>query len=99
MNVRQAGRTFLTAETFDGQTAVANGLITHLAPAGLLDAVVEAVLDSLRGCERQSLAATKRLLNADVLMFFDGRADEMVALSAELFGSEIARRHLEAFVR
>ena len=53
----------------------------------------------LTACERQGLEATKRLLNADALMYLADRVEDMVGLSAELFASDVSRRHLAAFLR
>jgi enoyl-CoA hydratase/carnithine racemase len=99
MNARVAGTTFLTAETFDARTALDSGLITHAVSPDRLDDTVDDLVAGLTACERQGLEATKRLLNADALMYLDDRVDDMVALSAELFASDVSRRHLAAFLR
>lgn len=99
MSPRHAGTTFLTAETFGAVKALGSGLITHAVPSDQLDATVADLVAHLTAGERQGLEATKRLLNADALMYLDDRMDGAVALSAELFGSDVARRHLAAFAR
>ncbi|GAA1506929.1 enoyl-CoA hydratase-related protein [Nocardioides humi] len=99
MSARVAGTAFLTAGTFDARTALESGLITHAVRPELLDEAVDELVAGLTACERQGLEATKRLLNADALMYLDDRMDDMVALSAELFASDVARRHLSGYVR
>jgi hypothetical protein len=64
-------------------------------PLDDLDAEVDAVLDGLAAGDPQGLAATKALLNADVLARFDANVDDVVASSAELFGSAPARAAME----
>ncbi|GAA4382797.1 enoyl-CoA hydratase family protein [Actinomadura verrucosospora] len=99
MSARVARTTFLTAATFDSQLALDSGLITHVVSREHLERATEDLTASLTAGERQGLEATKRLPNADVLIYFDDRVDEMVSLSAALFGSETARSHLAAFLR
>lgn len=97
MDPRFAGLSFLTAAEFDGACAKESGLVTDVVPAAELDARVERVLADLLAAEPQGVAATKAVLNADALNRFDAKVDEMVALSARLFGSDTARAHLSAF--
>jgi len=97
MKARAAGTTFLTAETFDARTALDSGLITHVVEPDQLDHAVAHLVAGLTSCERQGLEATKRLLNSDALMYLEDRVDDMAALSAELFSSDVARRHLAPF--
>ncbi|KRB75144.1 hypothetical protein ASE01_17030 [Nocardioides sp. Root190] len=97
MDPRQVGASFLTAATFGARRALESGLITHAVPSDQLDDTVHDLVGRLTAGERQGLEATKRLLNADALMYLDDRMEGAVALSAELFGSDIARRHLAAF--
>jgi len=98
MTPRAVSRTFLTAASFDAAEAVASGLITAAVPAAELDAAVAGVLADLGQADPQGAAATKRLVNADALAYLDAHVEEMVALSAELFSSDAARRHLAQFL-
>ena len=91
MTPRAASRTFLTGEPFSAAEAATWGLVTRSVPLDDLDAAVGEVLTALTGADPQGLAATKAILNADVLARFDERVDSAVAVSAELFGSERAR--------
>lgn len=99
MTARVARTTFLTAESFDSSIALESGLITHAVPSDRLDQTVDLLVAALATCERQGLAATKRLLNADALAYFDDRMEEMITLSTELFASDVARTHLSKFAR
>ena len=55
--------------------------------------------DELRACSPQGLAETKPLTTMGVLADFDGRAKEMQAVSARLFGSAEARAGMTAFLQ
>lgn len=95
---RAKSRTWLTGETFDGRRAAELGLVTEACPAAELDATVDGIVADLARSPRQGLAETKRLLNASVVERIDERGDEMAALSARLFGSEVARESMMAFL-
>lgn len=97
LDSRAAGRFFLTGEKFDGTVAERIGLVT-LAVSDVDDAVTE-VLAGLRAGSPQGLAESKKLVTADVLAMLDQRGDEMVALSARLFGSEEAREGMASFLQ
>ncbi len=95
---RAKSRTWLTGETFDGRRAAELGLVTAACPADELDATVGDIVADLAKSPRQGLAETKRLLNEALVDRIDQRGDEMAALSARLFGSEVARESMMAFL-
>ncbi|MEU4361307.1 enoyl-CoA hydratase-related protein [Promicromonospora sp. NPDC023987] len=99
MTPRAASRTFLTGASFTAADAAAWGLVTDAVPAADLDQAVDAVLADLAAGDPQGLAATKELLNADLLTRFDTHVDDAVTGSAELFGSERARTAMERLLR
>lgn len=99
MEPRTAALTFLTGEPFDGRTAVESGLITRVVPSTELDEAVAGVMAQICSGEPQGLAATKQLLNADVVRRFDEHAEDVIASSAVLFASDIARAHMARFVK
>jgi enoyl-CoA hydratase/methylglutaconyl-CoA hydratase len=99
MTPRAAARTFLTGAPFTATEAAAWGLVTHAVPPADLDRAVDAVLADLASGDPQGLAATKALLNADVLTRFDAHVDDAVTGSAELFGSEPARAAMSRLLR
>ncbi|WP_125777746.1 enoyl-CoA hydratase-related protein [Antribacter gilvus] len=96
MTPRSASLSFLGAAPFPASEAAACGLVTRAVPAGSLDDALSAVLADLTAGHPQGLAATKQVLNADVLRRFDEQADGLVALSSELFASEPARAAMAA---
>ncbi|MBW1597033.1 enoyl-CoA hydratase family protein [Streptomyces sp. JJ38] len=93
---RAATRYYLTGERFDAAEAARMGLITQAADD--VDAALTPVLDSLRRCSPQGLAAAKQLVTAEVLRAFDRDAGSLTALSARLFGSAEAREGMTAFL-
>lgn len=95
---RAKSRTWLTGETFDGHRAAEFGLVTEACAAGELDATVDGIAADLAKSPGQGLAETKRLLNESLVARIDERGDEMAALSARLFGSEVARESMMAFL-
>lgn len=95
MTPRAASRTFLTGAQFTAAEAADWGLVTRAVPLDDLDAEVDAVLHGLAAGDPQGLAATKELLNADVLARFDAQVDDVVDASARLFASEPARAAME----
>jgi methylglutaconyl-CoA hydratase len=64
MGERMARRYFLTAEVFDAAEAERIGLLTAVAPAGKLDAEIDAILGHLAQCGPQALAKIKDLIRA-----------------------------------
>jgi enoyl-CoA hydratase len=93
---RAAARYCLTGEVFDASAAASAGLLT--AAADDLDAELEEVLDGLRACSPQGLAATKPLTTRAALDRLGAQAEEMRALSARLFASDEAREGMQAFL-
>jgi enoyl-CoA hydratase len=95
---RAATRYILTGETFDATEAARIGLITLAVPAEGLDAALEQILTGLRAGSPQGLAESKKMTSRDVLRAFDEHGDDMVALSARLFGTEEAREGMRSFL-
>lgn len=94
---RSAPDLLLTGRTFGAAEAAASGLVTRSVPAGELDAAVDAVLGELRTGSAQGLREAKRLLNAGLVAQIEERGEELVQLSARLFGSDEAREAMTAF--
>jgi enoyl-CoA hydratase len=94
---RAAARYYLTGERFDARTAADCGLITLATDE--LDAETAGMCDALRTCSPQGLAATKPLTTRLVRAAFDQQADDLQALSAQLFGSDEAREGMLAFLQ
>lgn len=98
LSSRAASDVFLTGRTFSAVEAAEMGLVTRSVPAaGLDDAIAEAVSE-LGKAHPQGLAETKALLSRDLLARIDANADDMVALSSRLFGSDGAREAMAAFL-
>lgn len=98
MTSRAAAYTFLSGEVFHGPAAAEMGLITRSVPADELDAAVAQVCAELASGAPQGLRETKALLAAELLPRFDERTDDLIALSARLFGSDEAREAMTAFL-
>ena len=96
---RAASDWFLTGRSVAADEAREQGLVTHVVPAGEVDAVTARVLDDLRAGARQGLVEAKRLLNADLVAAFDERGDEMARLSGLLFHSAVAQERMAAALR
>ncbi len=94
---RAAARYCLTGEVFDATAAAAAGLLTVAADD--LDAELAQILDGLRACSPQGLAATKPITTRAALDRFGAQAQEMRALSARLFASDEAREGMSAFLQ
>ncbi|MEU7044214.1 enoyl-CoA hydratase family protein [Streptomyces varsoviensis] len=97
LDARAAGRYYLTGERFDAAEAARIGLVT-LAAEGSVEAALEPVLDGLRRGSPQGLAASKRLVTAEVLRAFDRDAQALADESARLFASPEAREGMTAFL-
>lgn len=95
---RAAGLTALGGETFSGAEAAAYGLVTRAVPAAELDDAITTLVREFATGATQGLRESKKLLNADLLARIDDRGEEMVALSASLFGSEAAKEAMTAFL-
>ncbi|MBS4754465.1 enoyl-CoA hydratase/isomerase family protein [Nocardioides sp. zg-ZUI104] len=90
--------TALGGEVFTGTQAAEYGLVTLAVPADELAAKVDEVVGQLATGAPQGLRETKRLLSADLLARIDAGAEEMIELSARLFGSAEAREAMKAFL-
>jgi enoyl-CoA hydratase/methylglutaconyl-CoA hydratase len=98
MTPRAAALTTLGGEVFSGADAASYGLVTKAVPADELDATVAATAASLATGASQGLRESKRVLNRDLVARIDAHAEEMIALSASLFGSDEAREAMTAFL-
>lgn len=96
---RAASDWFLTGRSVGAEEARAQGLVTHVAAADEMDAVVDRVLDDLRAGARQGLVEAKRILSRDLVAAFDADGDEMARLSGFLFHSDVARERMAAALR
>ena len=95
---RAAYDTFLTGRTFDATEAAAMGLVTRTVPDAHLDETVTDVCAELAKAHPQGLRETKALLGRQVLANLEAGAEDMIALSARLFGSDEAREAMLAFL-
>lgn len=98
MTSRGAALTALGGEVFTGAEAVDHGLVTLAVPAAELQAKVDEVVGQLATGAAQGLRETKKLLAADLLERIDAKGEELVELSARLFGSDEAREAMTAFL-
>ncbi|MDN5743766.1 MAG: enoyl-CoA hydratase-related protein [Nocardioidaceae bacterium] len=98
MTSRAAAWTALGGEVFTGTEAVDFGLATFAVPNAELDTKVAEVIAKLATGAPQGLRETKRLLAADLLARIEAGGDDLVELSARLFGSEPAREAMTAFL-
>ncbi|WP_327225041.1 enoyl-CoA hydratase family protein [Streptomyces platensis] len=96
LDPRAAGRYYLTGETFDAAEAARIGLVTLAADD--VDSGLAPLLDGLRKGSPQGLAASKKLVTAQVLDTFDRDTDALAEQSARLFGSAEAREGMTAFL-
>lgn len=96
MTERAASRYLLTGETFDATTAAEVGLIT--AAVDDLDSATAQLYDQFRKCSPQGLAETKPLTTRATREAIAGRAGDLAALSARLFGTDEAREGMAAFL-
>lgn len=95
---RAAALTALGGEVFTGAQAADYGLVTRAVPVDQLDSAVAELVGQLATGAAQGLRETKALLGAELLERIDARGEEMVALSARLFGSDEAREAMTAFL-
>jgi enoyl-CoA hydratase/carnithine racemase len=95
---RAAYDTFLTGRTFDATEAAAMGLVTRTVPDAHLDETVASVCAELSKAHPQGLRETKALLARRLLENVETGAEEMISLSARLFGSDEAREAMLAFL-
>ncbi|WP_224281346.1 enoyl-CoA hydratase family protein [Streptomyces sp. LS1784] len=99
LDPRAASRYYLTGEVFDAAEAARIGLITSATDSAESTGVVlKGLLDALRLGSPQGLAESKRLANAEVVRSFERDADELVELSARLFGSAEAQEGMRSFL-
>ncbi|WP_248868851.1 enoyl-CoA hydratase family protein [Streptomyces halobius] len=96
LDARAAGRYYLTGEKFGAAEAARIGLVTLAAQD--VDAGLAPVLEGLREGSPQGLAASKKLVTAEVLGAFDRDTEALAEQSARLFGSAEAREGMTAFL-
>ena len=99
LSPRAASDWFLTGRAVPASEAREAGLVTHVASAEEMDAVVAGVLDDLRSGARQGLVEAKRLLARDLVAAFDADGEEMARISGFLFHSDVARERMAAALR
>jgi enoyl-CoA hydratase/methylglutaconyl-CoA hydratase len=95
---RAAYDTFLTGRAFDAAEAAAMGLVTRSVPDAHLDETVAEVCAELAKAHPQGLRETKALLARPLLANLEANAEDMIALSARLFGSDEAREAMLEFL-
>ena len=98
MHPRAAALAALGGEVFSGADAASYGLVTKAVPADRLDGEVSELLASITTGAAQGLRETKRVLNRELLARIDAGGEEMVQLSARLFGSDAAKEAMTAFL-
>ncbi|MEU4208440.1 enoyl-CoA hydratase family protein [Streptomyces sp. NPDC026206] len=98
LDARAAARYCLTGERFGAGEAARIGLITVAAGAPGPDRALEPLLAGLRRGSPQGLAASKRLVTAEVLGAFDRDTRALAEQSAQLFASAEAREGMAAFL-
>jgi enoyl-CoA hydratase len=93
---RSAARYYLTGETFDAAEAQRIGLVTLAVED--VEGAVASLAAGLRAASPQGLVESKRLANRGVRDAIGRYGEEMVELSARLFGSEEAHEGMTAFL-
>lgn len=96
---RTAAEWFLRGHVSSAEEAAQVGFISRAVDgAGVtVDEAVEEVLVDLRAAAPRALAASKKLVNRDVLARIDRESEEMIELSGSFFGAEDARAGMAAF--
>lgn len=97
MDPRAARELFLTGDPFDGERALAAGLLDRAVADDELDSTVDGLVERLSYGGPQAVAATKRLLAEVPGASLAEDFQRMAALSAERFGSDEAREGMTAF--
>ncbi|HLY11929.1 MAG TPA: enoyl-CoA hydratase-related protein, partial [Planctomycetota bacterium] len=93
-----ARRYFLTGERFGPTEARALGLVHEVAPAGTLDARVQAIISELLKGGPLALRAAKRLIHNAGRLSRDHAREEMTRLIAEIRITPEAQEGLSAFL-
>jgi enoyl-CoA hydratase/carnithine racemase len=88
---RRAARYLLLGEPFGPEEALEFGLVSHVAPAGELDAVIDSIVATLRAKPAEALRLTQRLLRR-------GNEDELLE-RMELENSHFSERLTSEEVR
>jgi methylglutaconyl-CoA hydratase len=92
-----AHRLLLTGEVFDAATAAAGGLVDVVVDDEHVDAAVGRQVTALAAGAPLALAATKRLLRAELGGPLSAQLQEMLDLSARFFASEEGQEGIAAF--
>jgi enoyl-CoA hydratase/methylglutaconyl-CoA hydratase len=95
---RAASHLLLSGVLFDGAYAAEVGLVSTAVDAGALDTEVASIAEALAASPAQAVEATKRLLNRPLIERIDRDGDDMTALSARLFRSDIAQERFRHFL-
>jgi methylglutaconyl-CoA hydratase len=98
MHRRDAQELLLTGERVDADRAQRAGLLTAVAPAEGLDAVVAGYVEALVAGGPQALARTKELLRRIPAVDVEEGFSVAARMSSELFSSEEAREGMTAFI-
>lgn len=94
---RAAARYLLLAEPFGIDQAMAIGLVSHIAPAGELDAVWQRIAEDLLAKPAEALKATQRLLRHDARDEVLARMQLESTVFAERLGSPEVSQAINAF--
>jgi methylglutaconyl-CoA hydratase len=98
MTDRAAARTFLTGEVFDGRAAERHGLVTLAVHEDELNSEVDEICAALAKGNPQGLRETKALVGRPLVERIDRDGTDLAALSARLFGSEVAKAAMLEFL-
>jgi isohexenylglutaconyl-CoA hydratase len=99
VGLTRARELMLTGRRFGGEEAKAYGIVHEVCEPGELDARVETLLDDIRQCSPNAIAACKRLIFEVVQKPLDETVDYRANLLAELRRSEEAQEGMMAFVQ
>lgn len=98
IGIGAARRYFLTGERFDAAEAKRIGLIHEVAPAGQLDAKVQAVVSEVTKGGPQAVKAAKRLLRDVIRLPREMAIEETLRVIAEIRVTPEAQEGLGAFL-
>lgn len=99
LGLTRARELMLTGRRFSGEEAQRYGLVHTACPPGELDAQVQALLDEMRQCSPNALAACKRLMFTVIDQDLDATVEFRANLLTELRQSEEGQEGMIAFVQ
>lgn len=99
LGLTRARELILTGRRFGGEDALRYGLVHEVCPPDMLDARITAILDEIRQCGPNALAACKRLLFEVAGRDPDATLEYRAALLAELRQSAEGQEGMIAFVQ